>query len=160
MNLRALAAVTTAVASAGLCAGCGGSAHHNALVWIRAPQVFTPRDLPRDRIAIGRIRNASDHTLRLEAAALRVRDAHGRVLESSAGFTASYAHGLFGAFQQPSAEPLRELVRLGRIVFLNPGASSPVFAAWRLPINARGPVSIDYGDGTLAVPIATRPTAP
>ena len=35
-----------------------------------------------------------------------------------------------------------------------------LFAAWRLPANAHEPVSIDYGNGKLAVPTATRPTAP
>jgi hypothetical protein len=73
-------------------------------------------------------------------------------MKSSAGFTAGYAHGLFGGFQQPSALPERELVRLGRMVVLNPGAATPVFAAWRLPADAHGPVSIDYGTGILTVP--------
>jgi len=122
--------------------------------------VFTPRDLPRDRIVIGRIRNDSTRTLRLAAAALHVRDSQNHSLESSGGFTASYAHGLFGAFQRPSAEPLRELVRLGRVVILEPRATSPVFASWRLPIGAHGPLTLDYGYGRLTIPSTTRPTAP
>ncbi len=157
------AAAATSVVVAVAAVGCGGYAQHAqraSLVWIHVPQVFTPSDLPQDRIVIGRIRNRSHRTLRLEATALRVRDNQGRVLKSSAGFTASYAHGLFGAFQQPSAEPLRELVRLGRIVILDPGATSPVFAAWQLRFGSRAPVSLDYGHGRLAIPSATSPTAP
>jgi len=122
--------------------------------------MFTPRDLPLDRIVIGQIRNQSPHTVRLVASALRVRDSHGNILKSSAGFTASYAHGLFGAFQQPTGEPVRELVRLGRIVILDPGATSPVFAAWRLPSGTHASVSLDYGHGRLAIPVTSRPTAP
>jgi hypothetical protein len=141
-------------------AGCGAGTAHGPLSWSATPQVFRQRDLPSDRILIGQVRNASKRTLRILAATLRIRDVKGRVLESSAGFVANYAHGLFGAFQQPSAQPLRELLRLGRLVILQPGTTSPLFAAWRLPVNAREPVSIDYGNGTLTVPTATRPTAP
>jgi hypothetical protein len=139
-------------------AGCG-TARHGVLVWVRTPQVFVPGDLPTDRILVGRIRNTSHHTLSLRADALAVDDAHGRALKSSAGFTAAYAHGLYGAFQKPSAEPLRELVRLGRIVTLDPGASCPLFAAWRVPAGDHARVSIDYGSGRLTVPPSTRPTA-
>ncbi len=160
MNRRVWAAAATSVVAAVVAVGCGGHDQRAALVWSHAPQVFTPRDLPRDRIVIGRVRNQSHRTLRLAAAALRVRDSQGHVLRSSAGFTASYAHGLFGAFQQPSAEPLRELVRLGRIVILDPGATSPVFAAWQLPAGAHTPVTLDYGRGRLTIPVTSRPTAP
>ncbi len=160
MSRGALAAAATSVVVGLAGAGCGDQAQRGALAWTRPPQVFTPRDLPRDRIAIGQIRNTSNHAVRLEANTLRVRDSQGRLLESSAGFTASYAHGLFGAFQRPSAEPLRELVRLGRLVFLNPGDTSPVFAAWRMPVGAHGPANLDYGSGRLRIPSDTRPTAP
>jgi len=140
--------------------GCGATAPRKPLAWITSPQVYVPRDLPRDHIVVGRIRNASSDTVRVQATALRVRDARGSALESSAGFTSSYAHGLFGAFQRPSAMPIREQVRLGRIVILDPGATSPLFAAWRLLPGSREPVRIDYGSGTLPVPTATHPTAP
>lgn len=103
--------------------------------------MFTPRDLPRDRIVIGRIRNTSNRTLRPEAATFHVRDLQGH------------------CFQQPSAEPLRELVRLGRLVILNPGDAIAVFAAWRLPIGARGAASLNYGYGRLTIPPGTRATA-
>ncbi len=140
--------------------GCGGGgAPRNPLAWIGVPQVFVPHDLPQDRIAVGRLENRSRVTVRVRAVDVRVRDAQGRVLASTAGFTSSYAHGLFGAFQQPSSLPIRELVRLGRIVILDPGASSPLFASWRLPAGARQPIRIDYGSGVLTVPLATRAAA-
>jgi hypothetical protein len=153
-----LAVAALVVACAG--SGCGGSTARGPLAWSATPRVFRQRDLPTDRILLGRIHNTSKRTLRILASTLRVRDAKGQVLESSAGFVASYAHGLFGAFQQPSALPVQELLRLGRLVILQPDGSSPLFAAWRLPPTAHEPVSIDYGSGKLAVPTATRPTAP
>ena len=160
MRISAQRVALAAVALACAGAGCGGSSAHRPLSWSATPQVFRQRDLPTDRILIGRIHNSSKRTLRILASALRVRDSKGQVLESSAGFVASYAHGLFGAFQQPSAQPVQELLRLGRLVILPPGTTSPLFAAWRLPANAHEPVSIDYGSGKLTVPTATRPTAP
>jgi hypothetical protein len=126
---------------------------------VGSPQVYVPRDLPRDRIVVGRIRNGSKVTVTLRATALKVRDSRGQLLQSSGGFTASYAHGLFGAFQQPSAEPVRELVRLGKLVVLDPGDTRPVFAAWRLTVDAHEPVVLDYGSGALTVPLATQPAA-
>jgi hypothetical protein len=160
LRLSALLVAVAALAVSFTVAGCGASTAYGPLSWSAKPQVFQQRDLPSDRILVGQIHNASKRTLRIMATTLRIRDAKGHVLESSAGFIASYAHGLFGAFQQPSAQPVRELLRLGRLVILQPGATSPLFAAWRLPGNAREPVSIDYGNGKLAVPTATRPTAP
>ena len=163
MTRRAAGAIAAAVvlSLSALVAGCGAStAPRGHLAWIGTPQVFIPRDLPSDRIVLGRIRNPSKVTLTIRATTLRVRDAGGQTLHASAGFTASYAHGLFGAFQQPGQLPIRELVRLGRIAILEPGATSPLFAAWRLPPGARQPVTIDYGSGTLAVPVAAKPTAP
>jgi hypothetical protein len=70
---------------------------------------------------------------------------------ANARFTNTYAHGLFGAFQQPSHLPPAELVRLGRVLDLAPGATAPFFAAWRLARGSREPVRVDYGAGTLEV---------
>jgi hypothetical protein len=108
---------------------------------------------------LGQVRNTSSHTLHLTATRLRVIDGNGRRLQSSAGFTNSYAHGLFGAFQQPSRLPRRELVRLGRIIDLPAGAKAPFFAAWRLSASSREPVRVDYGAGSLVVPRKSRLTA-
>jgi hypothetical protein len=126
-----------------------------ALGWADAPpQVFRLPALPRDRVAVGRVQNTSLRTLRLTAGRLVIRDAQGRRLQASAGFTTTYAHGLFGAFQQPSSLPTAELLRLGRVIELKPGTSAPFYAAWRLPRGARGAreVRVDYGSGTLVLP--------
>jgi hypothetical protein len=161
VTVRAAGAVCLTVAAA-IGAGCGGG--HDALLrplaWDGKPNVYVPRGLPHDRVLIGRVRNSSSRTLRLSAARLVVRDAGGTRLAGSAAFTATYAHGLFGAFQQPSVTPPAELVRLGRVVTLAPGASAPFYAAWRLVPRVHQPVRLDYAVGALPLPAAGTPAAP
>lgn len=137
--------------------GCGGgtSARPGAVVWQGAPRLFRPRGLPRDRVLVGRIRNAGTAMLKLTAAQVVVRDATGRqVPGATAAFLSNYAHGLFGALQQPAAVPRTEAARLGRLLYLFGGASAPIFAAWHLPPGSREPVSIEIGRFRLAVPAA------
>ena len=141
-------------------AGCGGADKPSQLSWSGKPLVFRSRALPHDRIVYAHVRNTSDKTLYLVAARLVVRDADGRKLNSSAGFTNNYAHGLFGAYQQPDRLPPLELLRLGKAVYIPAGASVPFYAAWHLGPGTREPVSIDYGSGSLTVPQGkVRPTA-
>ncbi len=139
-------------------AGCGDTHAKQGLTWVRPPTILAPRDLPTDRVAIGRVRNASAKTIHLTASRIVVRDADGRRLNSSGAYTASFAHGLFGAFQRPSQLPRAELVRLGRLLDLAPGVTAPFFAAWRLPRGSREPVRIDYGGGSLPVTSRAEPS--
>ena len=48
-----------ALLAALLAAGCGGGGTGGAVSWKGTPQVFAPRDLPRDRIVLGRVWNTS-----------------------------------------------------------------------------------------------------
>ncbi len=159
MSVRALAAAAVALALTG-CGGGGGKAASGGLSWVGTPQVFQPRTLPRDRVVIARVRNSSKRTLHIVAARVVVRDAGGRALRgSSAAFTTTFAHGLFGAYQQPKQLPTSELLRLGKLIYLPPGAKAPFYAAWHLPPGAKEPVRVDYGAGALVVPSAFRPAA-
>src|SRR4051812_32818989 len=143
-----------------LVAGCGGSDKPKVgLSWAGKPAVFRSRTLPHDRVVIAHVKNVGAKTLHLVAARLVVRDADGRRLKGSAAFTTTFAHGLFGALQQPKHLPPAELIRLGKVIYLPAGASAPFYAAWRLTANAKEPVSIDYGKGSLTVPAATATTA-
>jgi hypothetical protein len=147
----------------GGCAG-GSQAHHapagTGLAWAGTPHVYRSRGLPRDRVVIARVRNAGSTMLHLVAARLKVRDARGRALRASAAFSTTFAHGLYGAYQQPAGgEPVAEQIRLGKIIYLAPGASAPFYAAWRLTPGAREPVHVDYGSGSLAIPPAGGQTA-
>ena len=152
MSRGALSAVLAAVAFTGLGCGGGGGGDHGTLSWAGNPQVFRLRTLPHDRVVIARVRNTGTKTLHLVAARLVVRDAGGHALKGSAGFTTTFAHGLFGALEQPDRIPPAELLRLGKVVYIPAGASVPFYAAWHLESSTREPVSIDYGSGSLAVP--------
>jgi hypothetical protein len=122
--------------------------------------VFRPRGLLRDRILLGRIVNHGTRTLKLRSSEIVLRDADGlRIPGATGAFTASYAHGLFGALQQPSVLPLAELARLGRMIYLLPATSTPFFAAWHLSARARQPVSVELGGSRLEVPVGARLTA-
>ena len=150
-----------AAAAALLAAGCGGGdggGPHDGLAWDGTPNVFVARNLPTDRVVIAKVRNTGAETLHLVAKDLRVRDASGHVLDASAGFTTAFAHGLYGALQQPRRPNQAELIRLGKVAYIAPGATVPFYAAWRLAPSDHEPVTIDYGPGTLAVPKANGTT--
>jgi hypothetical protein len=160
VRIGAALAVATAVA---LVAGCGGGDKTNAgagLAWDGAPQVFTLRDLPNDRVLIGKVINDSGHTLHLSAAKLAVRDSAGHAVKSSGAYTATFGHGLYGAFQQPSKVPQPEASRLGHDIYLIPRTSSPFYTAWRIPAGSKGPFYVEYGGRTrLKIPAVTKPAA-
>jgi hypothetical protein len=148
--LLALAAVAAS--------GCGGGNHKpdRQLSWAGKPNVFKARNLPNDRVVIAHVRNSGSKTLHLVAAKLRVLDAGGHALKATAAFNTTFAHGLYGALQQPAGgPPAAELARLGKAIYLSAGASVPFYAAWRLAPGTKEPVRIDYGAGTLVVPPAT-----
>ena len=140
-----------------LLAGCGGGDKKDGqLSWVGKPNVFKARSLPNDRVVIARVKNTGDKTLHLVGAKLVVRDADGRKLDATAAFNTTFAHGLYGALQQPAGgPPAAELARLGKAIYLPAGGSVPFYAAWRLKPGTKEPVRIDYGTGSLAVPEAT-----
>jgi hypothetical protein len=148
-----------AVALAALAvAGCGGGDRNEEgrLSWQGKPNVFKARNLPNDRVVIARVRNTGKKTLHLIGSKLVVRDANGRALKTTAAFNTTFAHGLYGALQQPAGgPPAAELIRLGKAIYLPAGGSAPFYAAWRLAPGTKEPVRIDYGTGSLVVPAAT-----
>lgn len=154
MRRGLLALVLAAPLAAAGCGGGDGGSKHTGLAWDGTPQVFKAKNLPNDRVVIARVKNEGDQTLHLVAKDLKVLDADGRPLVTSAAFSTSYAHGLFGALQQPNPVPPAELIRLGKVAYIPAGATVPFYAAWRLKPGTKEPVTIDYGPGTLAVPAA------
>jgi hypothetical protein len=153
----AVGAALVSLAAASL-AGCNAN-HTNEpgrLSWLGEPNVFKARNLPNDRVVIARVTNSGSKTLHLVASKLVVRDANGRALETTAAFNTTFAHGLYGALEQPTGgPPAQELARLGKTIYLSAGGSAPFYAAWRLDRGAKEPVRIEYGGGTLTVPKAT-----
>jgi hypothetical protein len=154
MSLRA--SVVLLAGSVVLAACGGGHEQDGQLSWAGQPNVFKARNLPNDRVVIARVKNTGDTTLHLVGAKLVVRDANGRKLDTTAAFNTTFAHGLYGALQQPSGgAPAAELARLGKAIYLPAGGSVPFYAAWRLKPGTKEPVRIYYGAGSLTVPKAT-----
>ena len=126
-RLIALGALAALVA-----AGCGGG-QKAEISWVGKPALVKPKELPNDRVLVGRIRNRTDHELRLVAADGRIVDARGRVLRSTIRFAAAYGHGLYSYDQQPKeGDPEFEQVRLGEIAIVPPHKTAPLTLSWRL----------------------------
>ncbi len=135
-------------------AGCGATPTDQAwLTWKSRPAAFSPRTLPTDRVVLGTVRNASKRAwLVLDASQVHVVDAGGRRLRGSAQFIASYAHGIYGAYQKPVDVEESELLRLGLKIKLAPGRTAPLYVSYRLRPGLKLPVHVDYGSGTLPLP--------
>lgn len=153
---RAAAAVAVAALAVAGCGGGAGDQHSAGLEWKKEPLLFRATHLPSDRILMGTVENRSKRSLHIVAADIRVRDVHGAALRSYAQFINSYAHGLYGAYQKPKPLPPNELSRLGLVVTLPPGSVIPLTVAYRLTPDARTPLRVDYGPGSLAVPSRAR----
>jgi hypothetical protein len=122
------------------------------LAWARSPRVFTPERLPQDRVLSARLKNDSLRSIRLSVDDLRLEDANGRTVDSTAVFLESFVHGLYPPTRQPAQVPESELRRTGRLAVLEPGASVPLTVAWRRGVAAGAPVRLDYGLGSLPLP--------
>jgi hypothetical protein len=122
------------------------------LAWAKAPRVFTPERLPRDRVLTGRLRNDSLREVRLSARDLRLEDGSGRQVEGTAVFLDSFMHGLYPPTRQPAEISDDELRRTGRLAVIPPGESVPLTVAWRRGGEAGAPVRLRYGAGYLPVP--------
>jgi hypothetical protein len=146
-----------AVVTAAVLAGCGGSSGSPAsLAFDGKVQAYKPADLASDRVVVAKVRNRGDAPLKLDTRKIVIRDAAGEPLGASVRFVAAgFAHGLFGAFQQPSSLPPVEVRRLGIAITLPPGKVAPITVAWRLKKGNREPAVLDYGKGRkLKLPVA------
>jgi hypothetical protein len=134
--------------------GCGGDDGEEAgpLSWARAPLVFAPQTLPRDRVLSGRLRNDSLERVDLRAQDLKLVDRHGRPVKGSITFLSGFVHGLYPPTREPSRLPDSELLRTGRIARILPGKAAPITASWRTRPGRARPTRIDYGRGSLPVP--------
>lgn len=152
------AAAATALLFAAL-AGCGGSSGPS-LAWQGAPRLFKPGDLPRDRVLLGRVRNASDKTLVLDARRVRYIDARGAAVAGTARFLLAAAHGLYSPTQFGQVQNPAELQRLGVRVAVAPGQALPFNGAWRLRAGQAAPERVEIGDVKLPVPSQAPAPAP
>jgi hypothetical protein len=147
-------AVLIVVAITALVLSDGGAGDEGAgdLAWARSPRVFTPESLPQDRVLSATLRNDSLRRIRLTVDDLRMEDANGRTVESTAVFLDSFVHGLYPPTRQPAQVSESELRRTGRLAVIAPGDSVPLTVAWRREGGVDAPVRLDYGRGYLPVP--------
>lgn len=155
-----MAALAATTLLAVLLAGCGGdSARRPALAWQGAPRLFEPGDLPRDRVLLGRIRNASEKPVILDARRIRFLDARGRPVAGTARFLATFAHGLYSPTQFGQVQNVAELQRLGIRVEVAPDQALPLTGAWRLRRGQEPPARVDVAGTMLPVPSHPAPGA-
>jgi hypothetical protein len=133
--------------------GGGGLSPGSALTWDSAPTVIRPSDLPHDRVTYGTIRNESLRPLKISVNDLSVLDGAGKPVRATERFIPSFAHGLYGAFQQPDSMPEPEQLRLGYLASMNPGQTSPLLVSVHLKPSSELPLSVFYrGSAVLSIP--------
>ena len=150
----ALAVLLAAAASAA--AGCGGSDGKVAgdgsgpLKWAGEPLLFTPETLPGDRILTGYLRNDSVRRVRVDLPDVRVLAEDGDPVKATPVFLNTFGKTLWSPGRGPDQMPESELLRTGRIAFLEPGDQVPFTVAWHAKDGR--PAVVDYGAGSLRVP--------
>lgn len=135
--------------------GCGDDDESGVgeLVWEKRPEVYRQPTLPRDRVLVGTVRNDSLRRMSLAAEDVRAVDGEGKALRGNATFVRGYLHPLYPPTRPPEGGlPEAELERLGRLVRLEPGKTTRLSVAWRVPPGGDAPARIDYGSGWLPVP--------
>jgi hypothetical protein len=149
------AALLLLVASLHAAAGCGGGGDGAAqggsgpLVWTEPPLRFTPETLPGDSIVTGKLRNEGLRRLRVDLPDLRVRDADGDDVAAQPIFLQTFGKSLWSPGRGPEQLPESELLRTGRIAWLDPGETVPFTVAWR---GRAAPTRIEYDGGWVPVP--------
>jgi len=157
---RAIIAALLVLAALPVAAGCGDSGPGSEqLEWLDTPTVVVPPGLETDRILRGDVRNHSGQDLRLEAKNVRVYDERGHRLKADATFAAGYLHSLYPPTRGPKTLPDSELERLGRIAKIEAGKTAQVTVSWREPGGRHTAARIDYGSGSLKIPLEAKKRA-
>jgi hypothetical protein len=152
---RRIAVALGTLAAAAVLAGCGQSdaASAPAVAWDGKPLVVHQAELPDDTIVSGKLRNGSGARLELDAGEVRILDADGHALRSTARFSAAVSHSLYPPGDGPSeAKPLALRKRLGEVATVEPGESVPLVVSWRQSHGEPPPVRVDLGSATLKLP--------
>ncbi len=136
--------------------GCGSGDEQDAAkaAWDGAPIVAPHPELPRDRIATGRIRNDGGSELRLSVRQARLLDGRGRPLRATVRFAAGATHALYPPRDAPKENPREQQERLGDAATIPAGESAPLTIAWHAAEGDRAPVRVDLGPVELPLPAA------
>jgi hypothetical protein len=122
-----------------------------ALVWKQKPRVYRNAALPDDRVLRGVVRNDSLRVMTLIARDLNVRTPGGGEMESAAIFAPTFIRGVFPQ-NRGSGMPENEQLRIGLRARIEPGKAVPITVSWRE--HGQEASLVDYGSGSLPVPIA------
>jgi hypothetical protein len=143
-------AATIGALAALVAAGCSSSPGNGSgpLVWAAPPLEFTPETLPGERILTGRLRNEGLRRLRVDLPDLRIRDASGADVAAQPIFLQTFGRSLWSPGRGPEQLPETELLRTGRIAWLEPGEAVPFTLAWRRPA---APARIEYEEGWIPI---------
>ena len=144
--LVAAAAVLAAVLLSG-----GGAGTTTTLVWTGEKHVFQSGK-PTDRVLTGKIENTSRSDVTLDTEDIRILDAKGRELQSTARFLAAFAHGLYPwslRGDNPRDLGSQERTRIGEMAKLRPGQVVPLTLSWRVGAGSDQPVRVDFGSTSL-----------
>jgi hypothetical protein len=121
------------------------------LQWKEEPELILVPELPRDRILTGQLRNASLRPVDLDTERVRILDADGRSLRSTALFSQGFSHGLYPWSMNVKGSKF-ERRRLGRIATIKPGQAVPLTLSWRVPEGGSEPVEVRFDGGRLSLP--------
>lgn len=151
--MRRPAVASVAALALATVAGCGGGEDEAAkAAWAGDPIVAPHPELPRDRIATGRIRNGGGTELRLSVRQARLLDVRGRPVKATVRFAAGATHALYPPRDAPKEDPREQQERLGDAATIAPGESAPLTIAWRAAEGDRAPVRVDLGPVELPLP--------
>ena len=121
------------------------------LQWKEKPSLILVPSLPQDRILTGQLRNASLHSVDLDTERVRILDAKGRELRSTARFAQVFSHGLYPWSWHVKGSK-SERARVGKIVTIKPGQAAPLTLSWRVPAGGAEPVEVRFDAGSLTLP--------
>jgi hypothetical protein len=94
--------------------------------------------------------NRSDHVARLRAGDVRVRDAHGDKLTTSAAYADGFVAGVsLRGYGDELFEGDGTGAGVGREIVLRPGQAAPLSVSFTVPAGGEIAVALDYGEGTL-----------
>jgi hypothetical protein len=152
VRLAAAAALAAAVGLAAVLLFTGGAdGGTGSLSWQGEPRVFKSGK-PTDRVLTARIENTSLKPIDLDVENVRIVDADGNELKSTARFLEAFAHSLFAWSQRPAKLTEFERRRLGEIVTIKPGRTAPVALSWRVPPGEKPPERVEFGEVSVALP--------
>jgi hypothetical protein len=140
-------------------AGCGADSGGDGggtprLAWDGTP---VSRTSPSGaRVLTGKVRNDSSSELRITAPKLRVVDANGRLIKSSAVFVSTYVRSIYPhngvTPAQPSDYPEAEQKRVGYLTVLGAGKSTPLTVSWQERSGRPAAERIVFGATSLPIP--------